>query len=239
MTTQELIDYYVNLLIIQYHNKPKAKATIADFCSEIIADQIYTTVQNAFDINIAVGKQLDYIGEYVGVRRNILTTTLARDYFIMPDVNGTNFNYGFADVTSPDPIFWYFLTVTEGQTVYSLTDAEMKNLILFKSIVNNLFLSFANIDNLCYNFFGNTIGMFEDLMIIYYIEKISTVNPFFQIVKETNNLPKPSGVRIDSFRSETFDVFFGFQDASLSILNPTFVGFSSPGSEQIGSFIQV
>lgn len=68
-TTQSLIDYYVDLLIIQYRGKPKARATIDALVKMVIADQIYTTVQNAFSIENAIGVQLDTIGKYAGAKR--------------------------------------------------------------------------------------------------------------------------------------------------------------------------
>lgn len=43
MTTQDLVAYYVNLLILQYHSKPKAQATIAATVAPIIMPE--TTVE--------------------------------------------------------------------------------------------------------------------------------------------------------------------------------------------------
>lgn len=60
--------YYSNLLILQYHDKPKAKATIEAVVS-LIPDDLIQEVTNGFDIETAVGKQLDILGEYVGVDR--------------------------------------------------------------------------------------------------------------------------------------------------------------------------
>lgn len=70
MTTQELIDYYVNLLIIQYHGKPKAVATIEALLKPIIMDKLLIEVQNGFDLTTAVGVQLDTLGKYIGVTRD-------------------------------------------------------------------------------------------------------------------------------------------------------------------------
>lgn len=62
MTTQELIDYYANLLILQYIGQPRAYATIQALVEPTIMDQLPITVQNAFDLETAVGAQLDTIG---------------------------------------------------------------------------------------------------------------------------------------------------------------------------------
>lgn len=62
-------DYYANLLIMQYHNKPRAKETIK-VSTASIPDQLILDIINGFDINTAVGSQLDLLGIYVGVDRN-------------------------------------------------------------------------------------------------------------------------------------------------------------------------
>lgn len=69
-TTQQIIDYYANLLIIQYVNQPKAFSTMQLWASLPVMDQLPSAVQNAYNINTAVGVQLNIIGKYVGVSRN-------------------------------------------------------------------------------------------------------------------------------------------------------------------------
>jgi hypothetical protein len=73
MTTQEIVDYYTNLLILQYHDKPKAKATVDAVVNPIIMDQLPIDVQNAYGLETAVGAQLDVIGNIVGITRNGVT----------------------------------------------------------------------------------------------------------------------------------------------------------------------
>lgn len=68
--------YYSNLLIMQYHNKPKAKATI-EATVGLLPDDLIMEVLNGFDIETAVGKQLDILGEYVGVDRYYLVDNQA------------------------------------------------------------------------------------------------------------------------------------------------------------------
>lgn len=60
--------YLSSLLIIQFHSKPKAKATIEALGKMFPADLILT-VRDAFNIDTAVGKQLDILAKYVGVTR--------------------------------------------------------------------------------------------------------------------------------------------------------------------------
>jgi hypothetical protein len=72
MTTQEIIEYYANLLIIQYVGKPKAYATIETLVDPVVMDQLPTQVLNGFNLlgdDTAVGIQLDILGKYAGVVR--------------------------------------------------------------------------------------------------------------------------------------------------------------------------
>lgn len=71
-TIEDLIAYYANLLIIQYHDKPKAIATVGSLVRPAIMDQLPLQVQDAFNLTgeTAVGVQLDTLGKYVGVTRN-------------------------------------------------------------------------------------------------------------------------------------------------------------------------
>ncbi len=71
MTNQELINYYANLLILQYLGKTNAYATIQALVTPVIMGQLPIAVQNAFNMDgSAQGVQLDVLGKYVGVSRN-------------------------------------------------------------------------------------------------------------------------------------------------------------------------
>lgn len=60
--------YLANLLIIQYHNKPKAVATIKAL-GQMFPTNLILSVINGFSLESAVGKQLDILGKYIGVDR--------------------------------------------------------------------------------------------------------------------------------------------------------------------------
>ena len=68
---KNLTNYYVNLLIKQYHDKPKARATIALLIKNrlLLYNNIMKNFVASFDIKTAVGKQLDIIGKISGVSR--------------------------------------------------------------------------------------------------------------------------------------------------------------------------
>lgn len=78
MTYDEQLQYAANLLIIQYRGKPRAQATIQSLAREAMRDNLPLTLRDAFNIDptlgpIAVGAQLDIIGKYAGISRNVLT----------------------------------------------------------------------------------------------------------------------------------------------------------------------
>lgn len=70
MATSDIIDYYADLLILQYRGLPKAYAMVQAFAGPVIMNQLGVQAQNAFDIGTAIGAQLDVLGQYVGVSRN-------------------------------------------------------------------------------------------------------------------------------------------------------------------------
>jgi hypothetical protein len=68
---KELEDYYSNLLIMQYRH-PKAIGMIKSLVRALYADMILFKIRDGFNIvnqPYAIGKQLDCIGEWVGVDR--------------------------------------------------------------------------------------------------------------------------------------------------------------------------
>lgn len=66
--------YLSNLLIIQYHDKPKAKATIEALGKEFPVELIFA-VRDGFSIDGANGKQLDILAKYLGTDRYYIGTT--------------------------------------------------------------------------------------------------------------------------------------------------------------------
>ena len=65
---QDYVDYLANLLIIQYHNKPKAKETIKSL-AKLFPIDLLLNIRDSFDIDTATGSCLDLLGKYVGVSR--------------------------------------------------------------------------------------------------------------------------------------------------------------------------
>lgn len=60
--------YLVSLLIVQFHNKPKAKATI-EALGKMFPVDLVLAIRDAFSIDTAAGAQLDVLAKYVGATR--------------------------------------------------------------------------------------------------------------------------------------------------------------------------
>lgn len=73
MTNAELKKYYADLLIAQYIDKAKAHAHVEALSEQANCDQIPLEIQDAFNIDTAVGVQLDLLGLYAGVSRVVPT----------------------------------------------------------------------------------------------------------------------------------------------------------------------
>lgn len=69
--TQAVLEYYANLLILQYRNKPKAREDIKHLVNLYLADGLVFQFQDLLDVDKAVGSWLDLIGKIVGAPRNV------------------------------------------------------------------------------------------------------------------------------------------------------------------------
>ena len=74
-------NYYADLLIIQYRNKPHARATVKLGADLYLADGLVFELNNILDIDTATYAQLDLIGKILGVSRDIPGFTIDKEYF--------------------------------------------------------------------------------------------------------------------------------------------------------------
>lgn len=74
MSDFDYAEYLSNLLIIQYHDRARAKATIKALGKDFPVDLIFA-VRDGFSLETAVGKQLDILAKYLGTDRYYISTT--------------------------------------------------------------------------------------------------------------------------------------------------------------------
>jgi hypothetical protein len=169
-TTQEIIDSYVELLLLQYKNLPNASGMIASAVTPIIMDQLPLAVMNGFQLGPnaanpsnpqAVGVQLDTIGKYIGVTRS-----------------------GLGIYQQP----------------ITLDDMDFTQLLILGIARNNLGSSLFNIDTFLQMFFPGEIYIYDglDMFISYLVIGSVGSENLVQMMITQNLLPKPMGVGISS-----------------------------------------
>lgn len=129
-------EYYEKLLIIQYNSKEKAKATIRLIAEQYASDGIIFDVENGYDINTAIGKQLDILGKYIGIDRFCDGTPLNDDdyRFLLKLKIITNNTTNYAKDID-DLLFQFF-----GTTVRAIGGNDMSMNFFIEGINNDLAL---------------------------------------------------------------------------------------------------
>ena len=129
---KELIKYFVNLLILQYRNKPKAKATIETLAEHTFSDsqgKIFPLeVQGSYSLDTAVGKQLDTIGKYIGYDRVLQFPV--NDNFVYAEYDGSsNPENGYSDYYQETETFPYAEYRYTSYEYYNVTDDTYRKLL--------------------------------------------------------------------------------------------------------------
>lgn len=205
---EELLKYYANLLIVQYNNKPKAKATI-EMLTKIIYGvtntPLFLQIQNAFDWKTAIGAQLDIIGKWVGVGRvyqgrlywGKTFLSYPRWNELTPTDDTDSLQHGYSDYDSFDTDLGGTLTYNElGFVEQELDEEQYRTVIGLKIIKNSITLTAKNIDDAIWEYFGGDVyTTWEDLKIVYHYP--DSLNTVMTVCKYKNVLPAPIGVAIE------------------------------------------
>lgn len=204
-TLNDLLNYYSNLLIVQYNGKPKAKATIELIANLILANLVIFQLRDGFDWKTAVGKQLDIIGKWVGVSRNYNGNLYWGNTFLsypassqlVPSDLTDSLQHGYSDYDT-------FETDTGGVLTYEnlsyveqyLSDDQYRIVIGLKIIKNSINHTCKNIDDAIWNYFnGEVYTTWTPHKVTYhYPADLATV---IEVCNYKNVLPAPTGVAID------------------------------------------
>ena len=158
---KQLIEYYQDLLIVQYHDKPKAKAMIKAEMEETLANLLDIQVRDAFDVDTAIGVQLDIIGKWVGVDRIFKGQMFDnKSWFSLTRYNEptTPLQGGFSRFDNFDTLEGGFLTYDFiVSTRNKINDTDFRMLIKLKIIRNNIKHSPKDIDEAMYKLFADTL----------------------------------------------------------------------------------
>lgn len=89
MTLRELTDYYATLLAYEYRGLPNATRQMRLYAKQAVGDLLAQSIRDAFNLNTAVGAQLDVLGKYLGTPRQ-LSPGLTKSYFGLWDYTSTH-----------------------------------------------------------------------------------------------------------------------------------------------------
>lgn len=196
LTFNSLTEYYINLLIMQYFNKVRARQTVGTLVQELVASEIIAQVRDGFNLETAVGNQLDFLALYRGATRTVFGLDLTRDYFHMPFYDDPDPEDGFGFALYGDTVTWYFLLYADSnQPIYAMNDDELRRLIMFRARTQSRFLSLKEIDEILFEFFEDKVHLADNEdMTITYTHDVGDPDTLFTVVNGTNSLPRPAGV---------------------------------------------
>ena len=226
---ENTIEYYKDLLLFQYLDKPKARGTIGVLVETALCDLLPTAVNGAFDIETAIGAQLDILGKYIGFSRRIVGE-IPRTWFEMVEYttyNPVTIYPGFMDYTdltiNADTQFYRYIYLSN--SVSDLTDDEYRYMLKLKMSLNSCNNTLYEIQNILFEFFGYDIICYDlkNMFISYSV--LASKSYFVLLAISQGLLPKPMGVGISGvFEVVDQDLLFGFQDYTFNAGNET--GFS-------------
>lgn len=183
MNTTGIRDYYADLLIMQYKNKPRARATVQANVLQMLMPQYSSetdidtkpilplAVMAAYNLDDAVGVQLDVLGKYLGMPR---------------------YGYAFAGYVTLD-------------------DESYRTLLRIVCKRNNLTYDTKSIVEFLAEFFPGVLHLYDYMgMHIHYFYSLL---PGDNIVAErfilAGLLPRPLGVRL-TYSMSAVTEYFGF-----------------------------
>lgn len=202
---KEIEDYYANLLIIQYHNKPKAVGMIKSLVRALYADMILFKIRDGFNIvnePFAIGKQLDCIGEWVGVNRIYDAGQPLYPWFSLINAEQTTTDIwqgGFQDWNDPiaqDGGFLGFDDLVMGANKTALTDDLFLALIKLKIIKNSSTHTMGDLDKKFYEYFGSDIYLTWSGMTMTY-NYVNKYHALMEIAQTKNSIPVVNGMIVN------------------------------------------
>ena len=132
---RDVIDQSALMLIKQYWEKPRAKAEIEAMLGnwQTIAD-LFRSFDHAFDLDFAVGNQLDIIGRIVGISRNVpaVVPRVRFGFSINPVCVGFADRFDFTRISAP-----FLSRFDQAFTSQQLDDAEYRRVIRVKIAKNS------------------------------------------------------------------------------------------------------
>ncbi len=223
-------NYYADLLILQYRNKPKARETIKLGAELYLADGLVFQLQDILDIDKVKGIPLDWIGKILNASRKVQGLLIDRKFFSFEKKDGA---LGFSTkYKTSDGIFKTYYNST--LSFYSLSNEDYRILLKFKALANIQRASMAQMDENLWNTFKGDVLLKnnQDLTITYVIANKLNI-PLLAALKK-GYLRAPLGIGVGYILEVPYPTkIFGFNRKHTTGA----VGFSTKNEIKTGTFL--
>ena len=205
------ITYYVGRLLYQYQ-RPKAQQAIAILVKQLFADGLPWVLQDAFNLDTATGQQLDTLGKYIGLPRDIGDPTPLPFFGFVDYVNTNPQNlHGLTDYNSninSDVVFFEYGYNQQAAT--ALSDTSYAFMLFLKIALNTSDNTLYSIQKTVSETLRGNVRVVDnrDMSLTYYVGSnlpvsATVLSPY---------LPKPMGVRIANIIIENLIITGGGDD---------------------------
>lgn len=223
--------YYADLLILQYRQKPNARAMI-QLGVDLYLPECALQLQDVLNIDTAEGAQLDVIGKILDCPRTVQGVVNSLKYFTFHvDENSLGFSR-VGDVSEGN-----FRTIRNyNQSLYTLPDIDYRWLLKFKSAVNVMRGSMQGIDEALYTVFSTDVLMKnnQDLTMTYIVSAERTLATL--AARNLGYYRAPEGIGANYvLRVPDPKAIFGYNRKGA--VNQTIVGFSTKNKVSEGTFL--
>ena len=193
-----LVNYYVNRLIFQYSQQPNAQMLTALMVKQALADDLTSLLINAFNITTAVGPQLDIIGKYVGVKRQIMPPVTTANYWGFNNYQNTGNTVGFRNYggTTNNTGVWESYSAANQPTT-NLNDDQYRLVIQLQIILNSNDGTLASIQQYLNDLLPGFVQLVDNqnMTLTYTVNQNSIIST--ALLQQF--LPKPMGVGINVY----------------------------------------
>ncbi len=198
MTPSELAQYYAQLLVMEYFGLPMATGTIEAVTTQSIADMIVMQVRAGFSLSSATGRQLDAIGQILGLQRSIPGFSPGTPEFSMPEyADAAAGSYiGFARYDDNPVPNGHWNRYTDSPTSYIMTDGQFAEFIRYIVAVRASDYSLKSISDIFYVFFSGYVTIDDnlDMTVTYTHDATNDPGVLFAIIDYLGDMPRPAGV---------------------------------------------
>ena len=194
-TLDELKAYYPERLIIQFRGKTRWTKLMQAIVQEAWLDGIVQTEAACFDLETAVGAQLDILGRIVGVNRNVYGLDLTHTFFECRDYSGGTSGVSmqaYAD-TTPGP---EIMLTYRSDAIYTMSEFEMRMLIKLKIIYNTAARTTKALTDALFSVFGSGVAFVDNKNLSVTFNVGAAYHTVFVIANYLNIIPKPMGISV-------------------------------------------